>query len=69
MTFTQYGITAYTVQGWNGSARVTLGSVSGNNLVKRTVNFSAYTTDRIRINVTGSLVSYSRITEVEAWGN
>jgi hypothetical protein len=68
MTFSLYGITAFTVQGWNGSAWVTLGSVSGNNLVKRTVNFAAYTTDRIRINVTASLASYSRITEVEAWG-
>ncbi len=42
MTFSLYGITAFTVQGWNGSAWVSLGSVSGNNLVKRTVNFSAY---------------------------
>jgi hypothetical protein len=33
------------------------------------VNFSPYTTNRIRINVSGSLVSYSRIVEVEAWGN
>jgi hypothetical protein len=69
MTFTLYGITAFTVQGWNGSAWVTLGSVIGNNLVKRTVNFSAYTTDRIRISVTAALASYSRITEVEAWGH
>jgi hypothetical protein len=69
MTFSLYGITAFTVQGWNGSSWVSLGSVSSNNLVKRTVNFSAYTTNRIRINVTGSLVSYSRIVEVEAWGN
>ncbi len=68
MTFSLYGITAFTVQGWNGSTWVTLGSVSGNNLVKRTVNFAAYTTDRIRINVTAVLASYSRITEVEAWG-
>ncbi len=68
MTFSLYGITAFTVQGWNGSAWVNLGSVSGNNLVKRTVNFAAYTTDRIRINVTAALASYSRITEVEAWG-
>jgi hypothetical protein len=68
MTFSLYGITAFTVQGWNGSAWVTLGSVSGNNLVKRTVNFAAYTTDRIRINVTAALAGYSRIAEVEAWG-
>jgi hypothetical protein len=43
--------------------------VSGNNLVKRTVNFTATTTDRIRINITNALSSYSRITEIEAWGN
>ena len=54
MTFSLYGITAFQVQGWNGTAWVTLGSVSGNNLVKRTVSFAPYTTDRIRIHVTGS---------------
>ncbi len=69
MTFTQYGITAFDVQAWNGSAWITLGSVSGNNLVKRTVTFTATTTTKIRINVTGALASYSRITEIEAWGN
>ncbi len=41
LTFSQYGVTDFQVQGWNGSAWVTLGSVSGNNLVKRTVNFAA----------------------------
>jgi len=69
MTFSLYGITDFNVQGWNGSAWVTLGTVSGNNLVKRTVNFSAFTTDRIRVNVTNALASYSRIVEIEAWGN
>src|SRR5207245_7100555 len=67
LTFTQYCVTDFQVQGWNGAAWVTLGSVSGNNLVKRTVNFSAYTTKRIRINITAALASYSRITEIEAW--
>src|SRR6266540_4284216 len=67
LTFTQYGVTDFQVQGWNGAAWVTLGAVSGNNLVKRTVNFSASTTTRIRINITGALASYSRITEIEAW--
>ena len=62
MTFSLYGLTAFQVQGWNGSGWVTLGSVSGNNLVKRTVSFAPYTTSRIRIYV------WSRITEVEAWG-
>jgi len=69
LTFTQWGVTAFAVQGWIGGSWVTLGSVSGNNLVKRTVSFTAATTDRIRINVTNALVSSSRITEVEAWGN
>ena len=36
MTFAIYGITDFTVQGWNGSAGSTLATVSGNNLVKRT---------------------------------
>ena len=68
-TFSLFGVTDFTVQGWDGANWVTLGTVSGNNLVKRTVNFSSYTTDRIRINVTNALNSWSRITEVEAWGN
>ena len=70
MTFSQYGVTAFTVQGSNGGGTwVTLGTVTGNNLVKRTVNFTAATYDRIRINVTAALASYARITEIEAWGN
>ncbi|HET7778266.1 MAG TPA: Ig-like domain repeat protein, partial [Rudaea sp.] len=70
MTFTKYGLTAFSVQGWNGSTWVTLGSVSGNNLVKRTVSFAAYTTDRIRVVVTAVADNlWSRITEIEAWGN
>jgi hypothetical protein len=68
-TFSLYGVTAFTVEGWNGSAWVTLGSVSGNNLVKRSVLFSAFTTDRIRVNVTGAKDGWSRIVEIEAWGN
>jgi hypothetical protein len=69
LTFAQYGVTAFTVQGWNGSAWTTLATVSGNNLVKRTVPFSAFTTTRIRVNVTSALMQYSRLTEVEAWGS
>ena len=69
LTFTNEGITGFTVQGWDGSAWVTLATVSGNNLVKRTVNFAAFTTDRIRVNVTSVLAGYSRIVEIEAWGN
>ena len=69
LSFSAYGVTDFTVQGWDGSAWVTLGTVSGNNLVKRTVSFAAFTTDRIRVNITGALAVYSRLTEIEAWGN
>jgi hypothetical protein len=69
LTFSLYGITAFVVQGWTGSAWTTLATVSGNNLVKRSVNFSAFTTSRIRIRITAVLASFSRITEIEAWGN
>ena len=68
LTGSVYVLRDFTVQGWNGSAWVTLGTVAGNNLVKRTVSFAAFTTDRIRINVTAAPDGYSRITEVEAWG-
>ncbi len=67
LTFSLYGVTDFQVQGWNGSAWVTLGTVTGNNLVKRTVTFAPTTTDRIRINITNALYQYSRVVEVEAW--
>jgi hypothetical protein len=69
LTFGAYGITDFTVQGWNGSSWVTLATVAGNNLVKRTVTFTAFTTNQIRVNVTRSLYVNPLITEIEAWGN
>ncbi len=68
LTFAQYGVTGFTVQGWTGSAWTTLATVTGNNLVKRAVTFSPFTTARIRVNVTSALLQYSRLVEVEAWG-
>jgi PKD repeat protein len=70
MTFTKYGVTSFRVQGWNGSTWVTLASVTGNNLVKRTVTLAApYTTDRIRVVVNGTADrTWSRVAEIEAWG-
>ena len=68
LTFSVYGITDFTVQAWDGSTWITLGSVTGNNLVKRTVSFAPYTTPRIRVNVTRSLLSVPTIVEIEAWG-
>jgi hypothetical protein len=68
MKFTLYGLTAFDVQGWNGSAWVTLGSVTGNNLVKRVVSFTPFATDRIRVVVNAAADAlWSRITEIEAW--
>ncbi len=67
LTFTRYGVTDFQVQSWNGAAWVALGSVAGNNLVKRQVSFTATTTDRIRVNVTGGVGGRSRLIEIEAW--
>ena len=70
-TFSLYGITAFEVQYWNGSAwtDVPNGNVTGNNLVWRKFAFSPITTNSIRILVNGALNTYSRIVEVEAWTN
>ncbi|MEP7183150.1 MAG: S8 family serine peptidase [Betaproteobacteria bacterium] len=69
MTFSLYGVTDFSVRAWDGVNWYTVASTSGNNLVKRSFTFSAITTDRIRIKVTKALGGYSRITELEAWGN
>jgi hypothetical protein len=66
-TFSLYGLVDFTVEGWNGSNWVPLGTVTNNNLVKRSVNFPRYITDRIRIRVTRGLYFKSRIVEIEAW--
>jgi RHS repeat-associated protein len=68
MTFSQYGVTAFEVQWWDGSAWQTAAGVAGNNLVLRKVSFTPVTTTKIRVLVTGALASYSRIAEVEAYG-
>jgi len=69
-TFSLYGITAFDVQYWNGSAWVTVsnGSVTGNNKVWRQFTFSPVTTSKIRVAVNaGADNVYSRVVEVEAW--
>src|SRR5947207_2156171 len=63
--FTAYGITDFDVQGWNGASWVTLASVNDNALVKRTVNFAAFATDRIRINVISAFGEFARLVEVQ----
>jgi peptidyl-Asp metalloendopeptidase len=71
MTFSQYGLTGFEVQYWNGSAWVTVpgGSVAGNNKVWRKFTFSSITTTKIRVLTNTSPDGYSRLTEVEAWGH
>ena len=70
MTFTMWGLRAFEVQYWTGSAWATVpgGSVTNNNLVWRQVQFAPVTTTRIRVHITGFLNGFSRVTEVEAWG-
>ena len=70
MTFSQYGIVDFQVQYWNGSSWLTVpgGSVTGNNKVWRKFLFPNLTTDKIRVYLTNALASYSRVTEIEAWG-
>jgi RHS repeat-associated protein len=73
MTFSLYGITAFDVQYWNGSAWVDVpgGAVGGNRLVWTKFTFPAITTDRIRVSVSGvsrSAQGQAAIAELEAWG-
>ncbi|HET9830181.1 MAG TPA: discoidin domain-containing protein, partial [Vicinamibacterales bacterium] len=69
MTFTQYGLTDFTVQYWDGTQWLAVpgGAISGNNLVWRQVTFAAVTTAKIRILITGALNTWSRVAEVEAY--
>src|SRR5205823_5170291 len=67
MTFSLFGVTDFTVQSWNGTTWVTVATVNGNTLVKRTVTFAPVATASIRIVTTNALNGFSRLTEVEAW--
>src|SRR2546426_3534419 len=69
MTFTQFGITAFQVQYWNGASWVDVpgGNVTGNNKVWRKFTFPDLATGSIRVLVNGSTDGWSRITEVEAY--
>jgi len=71
MTFSQYGITDFDVQYWNGSqwSAIPNGSVTGNNSIWRKFSFAEITTNKIRVVVYNSLANYSRITELEAYGH
>ena len=70
LTFSQYGVTAFDVQYWNGSAWITVpgGSITANNKVWTKVTFTPVQTTKIRVLVHNGLQAYSRLVEVEAWG-
>ena len=70
MTFTQWGLTGYDVQYFDGSiwTTVTNGSVSGNNKIWRKFTFSPISTSKIRVVSNASLDGHSRLTEIEAYG-
>jgi RHS repeat-associated protein len=71
MTFSLYGVTAFQIEYWTGSAwaQIPGASASGNNKVWRKFTFAPVTTQKIRVMVTGALANHSRITEVEAWSS
>jgi RHS repeat-associated protein len=65
-TFTLYGVTAFHVQVLSGGNWVTVGTVTGNNLVKRTVTFAPTVASAIRVYCDDSADHYwSRLVEVE----
>jgi F5/8 type C domain len=71
MTFTYYGLRDFQVQHWTGSAWADVpgGDVTNNNKVWRTFTFSDIATTKIRVLATATPDGWSRLTEVEAWGN
>jgi hypothetical protein len=70
MTFSLWGLRAFEVQYWTGSAWAAIpgAAVTNNNLVWRRFTFAPVTTSRMRVFVTAALNGYSRIIEAEAWG-
>ena len=69
---TTYGIVDFEVQYWNGAAWVTVpgGTVTGNDKGLVNITFSPVSTTMIRVIVTtGAPDGFSRIAELEAWGN
>ncbi len=69
-TFSLYGLIAFNVQYWNGSAWVTIlgGTVTGNNKVWRNFTFSPITTNKIRVFINTVPDAWSRVVEIQAFG-
>src|ERR1051325_823840 len=71
MTFTLYGLTDFKVQSWNGTGWTDIpgASATGNNLVWKRFSFPDVSTSKIRLVCTGSVDGWSRVIELQAWGN
>jgi hypothetical protein len=71
MTFSLYGLNGFAVQYWTGSAWADVpgGNVSGNNSVWRKITFSTISTSKIRVLTNTSVDGWSRLIELEAWGD
>jgi hypothetical protein len=66
-TFATYGITAFTVQGWNGASWIDLATVSNNTLVKRTVTFPPTPPTASASTSPPPAAPAPTVTEIEAW--
>ncbi|MEH2331568.1 discoidin domain-containing protein [Nostoc sp.] len=67
MTFSNYGVTAFDVQYWNGTTWATIQSFIGNNKIWTQAIFSPVTTNKIRIYITAATDANARLIEVEAY--
>jgi hypothetical protein len=69
MQFSQWGVTDFQVQYWNGSnwTDVSNGNVTGNRNVWRQFTFPSVITNKIRVLVNGGMGGSSRIVEIEAY--
>jgi len=66
--FARYGIVDFDVEAEVGGEWRVVGSVRGNDLVRRTVRFEPLRTQRVRLVVHRGLEGYSRVVEIEAYG-
>lgn len=70
LTFSTYGVRDFHVDYWDGAAwrAIPGATVTGNNLVWRQLSFAPVTTTAIRLVITGSPDGWSRVIELEAYG-
>ena len=70
MTSSTYTLTSFKVEYWTGTAWALVpgGSVTGNNKVWRKLTFNPLSTTKVRLTVNAAGSGYSRVTELEVWG-